>query len=52
MKSWLSFIFCTVVSTAGYTQDSILHRIIFIGEATGKSGEEQIILQHAIANVC
>jgi len=51
MKSWISFIFCTVVSIAGYNQDSILHRIIFIGDATGKGADEQKILQHAMANV-
>ncbi|HZI52535.1 MAG TPA: hypothetical protein VFD56_02475, partial [Chitinophagaceae bacterium] len=51
MKFCLSFIFCSVVSIAGFNQDSIAYRIIFIGDATGKGAEEQKILQHAMTNV-
>ena len=51
MKSWLSFIICIIISIAGYAQDSIAHRIIFIGDALGRDAEEQRILNHALNNV-
>ena len=51
MKSWLCFIIYTTITTAGYAQDSIFHRIIFIGDAAGKDAEEQRILDHALSNV-
>ena len=51
MKSWLSFIFFTIVSIAGHSHDRILQRIIFIGDVTSKGAEQKNILQHAMANV-
>ena len=47
MKFFLNLLFTTILTTAGFAQDSILHRILFIGE--NEASEK--FQQHAAGSV-
>jgi hypothetical protein len=51
MKYLLSLIFTIAIAAAGFAQDSIRYRVIFIGDAGKMNAEQQKIFQHAVNNV-
>ena len=51
MKYLLLLIFINIITTAGFAQDSIRYRVIFIGDEGEMNAEQQKILQHAANNI-
>src|SRR5687768_9271328 len=51
MKYLLSLIFTITITAAGFAQDSIRYRVIFISDAGKMTAEQQKIFQHAADNV-
>ena len=51
MKYLLLLIFTTVITAAGFAQDSIRYRVIFMGDNKKMDAEGQKVFQHAANNI-